>query len=213
MLFLDELAFMNEDFFMTTIMPLAIVAYVLTVGITTPKPRGAWFTEFVTKKKENGENNWKLHNFETICPSCVLKGEAAIKKCKCKLGSNTAWRSEKAMSRWEVAVNANTIRAELSGIASGQENLFNNGKILDFTTKFREGPKYNIVTGEPVSPPLCYNLYLDPNGGGTSGVALLITYTDINNITRVSFLLYIYEREREICVYRDMTIFLIMFIT
>lgn len=182
----DEIAFVSETFYASTVMPLKAMIDTPVFGITTPMPRGNWFMEVVNSRDEQGRLLFRSLNFEMVCPSCMTKGRAAMMKCNCKLGSSNSWRSQSIMDKMAKAFGDKITSQEFKGVSHGDECVFDTELLDDLCTRFAKAPcRLDASAGLRRVAPTFYGVYCDPNNGGRSGIGIVIA-AHMGRKTRVS---------------------------
>lgn len=93
-MFVDEAAYVDEDLFNETILPLLGVEGTALIAISTPLTEANFFTKLVTFKGPDGEPFFKTLHIGLVCKKCLLKPDLTeMLKCPHEQHKLPPWKS------------------------------------------------------------------------------------------------------------------------
>lgn len=91
--FLEELANINQEFMDKVIIPIVSVSNTTVCGITTPlKAHHPWMRRLTQKDCDTKEGLWNLYQETPVCSYCLSLGGDAQRECKHKRDEKPKWK-------------------------------------------------------------------------------------------------------------------------
>lgn len=164
-LYLEEAAFLDLQVFFEIVVPLLEMSTTALIAISTPQDKLNFYSEMFELKDQTGENFFRTISVSLVCDKC----KAANKGASCT-------HNQDLIPPWKSAAKLDMVRAlyKDQGDLMQRESM---GSITDDATSLFESSKVHaFMTETPVditfSPEYVFMAF-DPNGGGTSQMAVV----------------------------------------
>ena len=100
---MDEAAYIDENLFHETILPLIAVKGTCLIAISTPLTEANFFTKLVTFKDSDGQLFFKTLHIGLICKNCLKKTDLVeMVKCPHELHKLPHWKSSELQERLRI---------------------------------------------------------------------------------------------------------------
>lgn len=167
MIIVDEISHMDYNFVQQKIFPLMSQGNTVSLGMTTKKERGDWFSEYVHEPAVRTKTEYI--DFTSVCNACSLLPPAQMAQCRHKPGGDVMWRDDAMMKALQASMTQGAILTEYMGADPISTSAFDYEQVSRFLDNNNVSdllPSANsIVTA---------GVFIDPNGGGSCHSAIVI---------------------------------------
>lgn len=163
-LYLEEAAFLDLQVFFEIVVPLLEMATTALIAISTPQDKLNFYSEMFELRDNTGETFFRTIKVSLVCDKCKSAGTGA--SCTHKQDLIPPWKSAAKldMVRALYADQGDLMQRESMGsITDDANSLFESEKVVSFMKR------------KPIllRPPDYIFMALDPNGGGSSQMAVV----------------------------------------
>ena len=173
LILLEEAAFMPIKMFHEVIVPLLELETTALICISTPQDSSNFYSMMFEMVDQGGEKLFNQIQISMVCEDCKLS--AHPEKCTHMKHLLPKWKSggKQDMVRQIYGDNTEDMLRESMGVTTNDSNAIFQDDWLDV---FTSRPPYTSQTTPRVVFVAC-----DPNGGGSSQMAIVSLYQDANN--------------------------------
>lgn len=168
-LYLEEAAFLDLQVFFEIVVPLLEMETTALIAISTPQDKLNFYSEMFELRDNTGELFFRTIRVSLVCDKCKAAGKGS--ECTHKQDLIPPWKSAAKldMVRALYADQSDLMQRESMGaITDDAKSLFESDKVVSF---INEG--YSLT-----SRPRYVFMAMDPNGGGTSHMAIVSVVFD-----------------------------------
>ena len=168
----DELAFMNPEVVLQTIMPVAQQTKTCLIGTTTPQGSDNIVSFIIEAKDENDEPIIRCVRLGKPCPEC-LKAKRLCLHAENATAEGVSRRKRKRYASFYKHIPEVMLREYHGEIADSSSRAFKQ-RYIDLLRKRKKYPVYR--------KPELIVITIDPSGGGRSDFAIVGSYFDGGNM-------------------------------
>ena len=176
-LYLEEAAFLDLQVFFEIVVPLLEMATTALIAISTPQDKLNFYSEMFELRDNTGELFFRTIRVSLVCDKCRAAGKGS--ECTHKQDMIPPWKSAAKldMVRALYADQGDLMQRESMGaITDDAKSLFESNKVVAFLHE----KSFRLS-----SPPDYIFMAMDPNGGGTSHMAIVSVVFDGNDLVVV----------------------------
>tara|TARA_B110001452_G_C15241783_1_gene430104 strand:- start:15964 stop:17517 length:1554 start_codon:yes stop_codon:yes gene_type:complete len=176
-LYLEEAAFLDLQVFFEIVVPLLEMATTALIAISTPQDKLNFYSEMFELRDNTGELFFRTIRVSLVCAKCQAAGKGA--DCTHKQDMIPPWKSvaKLDMVRALYADQGDLMQRESMGaITDDAKSLFESNLVTTFLKE-----KSFVLTSKPDY----IFMAMDPNGGGTSHMAIVSVVFDSENVVVV----------------------------
>lgn len=176
-LYLEEAAFLDLQVFFEIVVPLLEMATTALIAISTPQDKLNFYSEMFELRDNTGEPFFRTIRVSLVCDKCKAAGKGS--ECTHKQDMIPPWKSAAKldMVRALYADQGDLMQRESMGaITDDAKSLFESDKVITFL----KDKSFEIT-----NPPDYIFMAMDPNGGGTSHMAIVSVVFDGSDLVVV----------------------------